>query len=149
MNSKGFTLIEIIVVIAIVGVLAGMAAVSYSGMTKDYEIESVKEQLIQTLKNTRTEAVARNRTVDFVEITSGNYTICWYNGGTPVTITNNISFGLQNSNIKLRFNNLTGTRVTFDNWGKVSNASGGTPSITISKGTLSRTVTIETTGYIH
>lgn len=50
-NSKGFTLIEMLVVIAIIGILVLLAVPSYLGYTKDANVATMKAD-VRVLENT-------------------------------------------------------------------------------------------------
>ncbi|HBE44069.1 MAG TPA: hypothetical protein DDW17_01115 [Deltaproteobacteria bacterium] len=72
MKRDGFTLVEILTVIAIIGIVAGMAVISFSGMVRRYNVESQIKELYSDLVNTRVMAMSTKKT-HFVDIKSGQY----------------------------------------------------------------------------
>ena len=62
---KGFTLIELIVVIAVAGILVTAGVPSFSNLIKDSEIRSESNALMGALAYTRTESIRRGDTVHF------------------------------------------------------------------------------------
>jgi len=72
MKRDGFTLVEILTVIAIIGIVAGMAVISFRGMVRRYNVESQIKELYSDLVNTRVMAMSTKRT-HFVDIKSGQY----------------------------------------------------------------------------
>jgi type IV fimbrial biogenesis protein FimT len=63
--ARGFTLIEIVVVVAIVGILVGLGASSYSAWIANSRIRTAAETLASGLSAARNEAIKRNRLVRF------------------------------------------------------------------------------------
>lgn len=59
-NNSGFTLIELAVIIAIVGVLAGIAVPSFVGWLPKYRLNSSAEDIQALVQNARLRAVKEN-----------------------------------------------------------------------------------------
>ena len=58
--SKGFTLIEMLIVLVIVGVLLGLAAQNYRVWIANSQIRTAAETLAEGLSAARNEAIKRN-----------------------------------------------------------------------------------------
>ena len=65
-HENGFTLIELIIVIAIIAFAAGVATFNLGRSSQAYVVRTCSEKLIQELRNAKTEALARNRFVAVV-----------------------------------------------------------------------------------
>ena len=65
-RQAGFTLVEIVVVIGIVGVLMAVALPSYQTWIRNTKIRTTAESIQNALQLARAEAVKRNRNVDLV-----------------------------------------------------------------------------------
>jgi type IV fimbrial biogenesis protein FimT len=88
-KNAGFTLVETLVVVAIIGVLATMAAPSFSEQMKQQRVEGAAEGLVAALQNTKAEAIKRNATtgIIFTPATTGTDHSTWCYGMTPAGAT--------------------------------------------------------------
>jgi type IV fimbrial biogenesis protein FimT len=83
MPSQGFTLLEVLIAVCILGLLAVIAAPSMSSMTANQHLIGAAEQVYGHLQQARLEAVSRNATV-YVNF-SANGTTTWTYGMSHVT----------------------------------------------------------------
>lgn len=72
-EMKGFTLVEMLVVIAIVGILAGLAVTSFAGLSRKYRIDNQTRRMHSDLTKVRTMAMAKGRS-HFIALTADGYT---------------------------------------------------------------------------
>ncbi|MSR63245.1 MAG: prepilin-type N-terminal cleavage/methylation domain-containing protein [Planctomycetes bacterium] len=60
-STRAFTLVELMVVIVVVGLIGGVAVVTWSSMLPKQQFHSAIRNLSEVLYGTRSEAIARNR----------------------------------------------------------------------------------------
>lgn len=73
-DIQGFSLIELIIVIAIIGVLFALAGIEFNNWIKRYNVESEIKEMYVDLMNTRARAMQRNRT-HFIIFATNTYTV--------------------------------------------------------------------------
>lgn len=71
MKNRGFSIIELIVVMAVLGILLGIAAISAHDWLERYRVESQAKEMYADLMNARTSALQKNR-VFFVHLQTTN-----------------------------------------------------------------------------
>jgi len=75
-RERGFTLLELIISISIVGILASLALPSFQGIIANARTRSTTESFNLALQLARTEAIKRNARVAFRFETTGAWTVC-------------------------------------------------------------------------
>ena len=71
-DRGGFTLVEIMIALAIVGIVVMLATSTFQGMTEKYRVEGETKQMFADLMDARGRAIQRNRWF-FVRIASTGY----------------------------------------------------------------------------
>lgn len=88
-NSKGFTLVELMVALSVFGITLGVAVPSFKYLTDRYRIKGAAEALYYSLHTARTQAIKSNSTITAAFQTGSNWTArlsdsptCAINSGT-------------------------------------------------------------------
>lgn len=90
-RASGFTLIELMVTIAMVVILLGLAAPSFATFQRNSELTTAANTLLSSLAAARSEAMKRGRNVTVVPVDGSHWTSGWV-----VFVDDNIS-GTQDS----------------------------------------------------
>ncbi|MGB0732463.1 MAG: GspH/FimT family pseudopilin [Pontibacterium sp.] len=125
MNSKGFTLLELLIVVAIVAILATVAVPNFGPLVSTNRMDTIQDRLVTSLSQARSEAIRQGVDVQLCPRSSVNTVVnscgtSWQNGwlvianGTGLRVEDSIATSLT----------LTGASVTFSSDGATtSNAS--------------------------
>jgi type II secretion system protein H len=81
-SNTGFSLIEMLVVIAMVGILAGMAIASFAGQKRQYDVANQVKRIYADLSNVKMMAMTKGRT-HFVVLNANGYTAYDDNAPAP------------------------------------------------------------------
>jgi type IV fimbrial biogenesis protein FimT len=132
-HSKGFTLIEVMVSLAILGILASLAAPSFSESIKRYRVNAIKDDLIASMQAARSEAIRRGTPVILLRLTgcgaeagdSDSWSCGWQtvvdadsNGSASAT---EIAAALQVTTVPAGYDVMhtgLGAQVIFNRWGQ-------------------------------
>lgn len=76
-NPSGFTLIEMIIVIAVLGIVLAIAVPSFQEMISGYKIKSAASTLQSALLLTRSEAIKRNSNVTLSPVVAEQWGSGW------------------------------------------------------------------------
>lgn len=68
--SKGFTLVEMLVVVTIIAILAGIAMPSFQGLIRSQRVKNASFELFASLMVARSEAIKRNDDVTITPVSS-------------------------------------------------------------------------------
>ena len=74
----GFTTVELIIVVAIMGVLTAVAAPSFANLFASQKAKNIGSELFFSLLRARSEAVARNANVTLAPTVGGNWQQGWH-----------------------------------------------------------------------
>ncbi len=74
-HSKGFTLVELMVVIAVVAILAVVAAPSYTALLDRYRVGKAAEDVVSVISNARAGSVKLHRQVNVSFTTGANWCV--------------------------------------------------------------------------
>ena len=139
--QPGFTLVEILIVLVIIGILATLAAPSFNDMIKSQRIKSMASDLNASLNLARSEAIKRNKNVTISPTVANT----WHGGwkiADPDFSTNNIE-------VHSAFDSLTTTgpaNVTYRSSGRILGTTAPEFEIGAAGTTAKRCVTVDLSG---
>lgn len=73
-KQKGFTVVELLIVIVVIGILATLTIISYSGVQREARLSKAKSDLAFLSRTIQTARLKQNKTL--YQITGSNCTIC-------------------------------------------------------------------------
>lgn len=76
-TQHGFTTFELMVTVAIIGILAAIAAPNFTEFMRNQRIRAMATELHVSLMKTRSEAIKRNRDVTIAPMTAGSWESGW------------------------------------------------------------------------
>ena len=147
--AKGFTLIELVLVIALLGILASAAVVAVFNYKKSY-IEVAKHKIVSDINLAQTWAMTKKGTTFgvFFDSTNNRYTV--YEGTTATPVDD----PLTKQDLIENFTHFPGVSIVanytveFNQYGAPITGGGG--SLQITDGTVTKTITVTTgTGRVY
>jgi type IV fimbrial biogenesis protein FimT len=106
-DSRGFTLIEALVVIALTAILAGLAAPSFTSLFQRYRVDSVREEMVGSMNLAKTEAIRLGQTITIQKLspgggcaTAGDWSCGWQVQNAAGTVIQEVNVPSQTSVLK-------------------------------------------------
>jgi prepilin-type N-terminal cleavage/methylation domain-containing protein len=126
-SQKGFSLLEILTAVAIIGIILGMAMLNYGNLVPNFKANSAMDQLLYRLRSAREQAIAHRREVQIQFVGNNQITVTeiWLTGTAPPPSTFSFEGGAQ----FLTFASVPDTPMAFGNGAPVyfAGLSGGPP----------------------
>ncbi|MCK6415296.1 MAG: GspH/FimT family pseudopilin [Giesbergeria sp.] len=124
--QKGFTAIELMVVVAIVAILAALAGPSFTPLIERWRVRSAAENLTSSLYLARSEAIKRGGGIAIDA--AGGWDLGWKVTHTQNGATTDLQSMPAPSKLALSQSN-TKTKLFVDRWGMMSESDGGAPAV--------------------
>ncbi len=140
-QQRGITLLELLVTVAVLGVLTALAAPSFVDVIKSQKIKNMGTDIQLALVKARSEAVKRNRDVTLSPVTASDWTSGW-------TIPDPDNSG---SNIEVK-GSVTGLTITgpasvvYQSSGRISGSTAPSFDISASNSTTHQCVSVDLSG---
>lgn len=115
-GGRGFSMIELMVGIAIVAVIAALAAPSFKALVANAQIRTAAQALHDGLKLARVEAIRRNQRVTFVKAAGAGWTV---SVDSPLEVVQTRSAGEGSAAATVASTPAGGTEVSFNSLGRV------------------------------
>lgn len=126
LTQKGFTAIELMVVVSIVAILTALAAPSFTPLFERWRVRSAADELTSTIYYVRSEAIKRGGGLT-IEALGG-----WGDGWRVVHTRGGVAANRQTSPAasKVAMTQSSATSTLYaDRWGMISETSGGAPTV--------------------
>ena len=141
-GSSGFTFIELLIVVALVAVLAGISAPTVAAGMERYEILSAGQQIVSTIRTARLQAVSKNMVlrVRFNFPADGQYQIVDADDaavGQVLSLNDDITFGADIDDVE------------FTTSGRLNDVAAVSVVVTNGHEEFDRTVTVSTSGQVR
>ena len=115
-RQEGFTLIELVTVLVILGVIAALALPSFEGMIQSQRVRTASESVLNGLQLARAEAIRRNARARFVIAATGSGWTVELDDGTDIQVRPG---GEGSSNVTVARTPVNATTVTFNSLGQI------------------------------
>ncbi|HEV1992796.1 MAG TPA: prepilin-type N-terminal cleavage/methylation domain-containing protein [Candidatus Acidoferrum sp.] len=85
-SQQGFTLLEVLTAVAIIGIVLGMAMLNYGSILPNFKANAAMDQLLYQLRSARERAISHRREVQvqFIGTNQLQFTEIWLVGTAPV-----------------------------------------------------------------
>jgi type IV fimbrial biogenesis protein FimT len=126
--AKGFSLVEVLVGVAIIGVVMAIALPSFNAWIKNVRIRAAAEAVLAGVQTARSEAIRRNTPVAFTLLPTADATLLWRVGCVTVTAICPASIHArplsEGGATAVSFDAGADTQVVFDSFGRATNLAG-------------------------